>query len=222
MTYDLKNKNLLKKDIKYVLFSEIYDKFSEPKTKRKAFLILENTVGLIDKRGFENITFIMIARESGISTPTLRYYFKNIEEIKDLAIKYVYTVAQKIVITHMKPAKSSEERLRLYLEGHYLWVYNAKVYYRVWLNFVSNSARNKKFKEMNTRATLVGTDRIVDMLSSGRSASKLSDEEIYIKARFLQTFILGWLSACTSQEIVDTRKFSEQMISECLKLFDWL
>lgn len=215
----MENIKLIKNDLKYILFSEIYQRYSEPKTRRKAFAVMETAVHCFDRKGFENVTFLMVAREAGLTGPSLRYYFTDLDELRLIAIQYVYLTAQKIVLTHMEKGKSPKDLLRLYLEGHYLWIYNAKTHFRVWLSFVSSASRNKKDRELNTKATLIGTKRIIEFLEAGKKSGILKHDDSLIGARFLQTFILGWLSACASQNIEDVKGFSESMISECLKKF---
>lgn len=216
---EFKTKRIITEDLKYVLFSEIYQRFSEPKARRKAFSIIENAIHCFDRKGFEHVTFLMIARESGLTPPSLRHYFSNLEDIRQIAMKYIHLAAQNIVLKTMEPAKDPKEVLRLYLLGHYMWVVHLKVNYRVWLNFLSYSSTRKNIRQLNTLATHTGTRRIIEILSRGRQAGVFKHEDDYIGARYIQTFILGWLTACVTQDIDQLDEFSKSMMERCMKSF---
>ena len=202
-----------------MIFNEVYQRYSEPKTRRKAFLIIENAIQCFDKKGFEHVTFTMIARESGLTAPSLRHYFANIEEIRRTAMKYIHLAAQKIVLDAMAKAQNPKELLKLYLYGHYLWVTQLKTYFRVWLNFLSYSSTRKHERQLNTLATENGTKRIIELLSIGRSEGHFKHDDDYIGARYIQTFILGWLTACVSQDIENIEAYSEAMMKNCMAVF---
>lgn len=202
-----------------MIFNEIYQTYSEPKTRRKAFLIIENAIHCFDKKGFEHVTFTMIARETGLTAPGLRHYFSNIEEIRRTAMKYIHLAAQKIVLNTMINSDDPKDLLKLYLYGHYLWVTQLKTYYRVWLNFLSYSSTRKNERHLNMLATENGTSRIIEILSMGKAAGVFKHEDDYLGARYIQTFILGWLTACVSQDIENMEAYSEAMMKNCLAAF---
>lgn len=214
----MKRKFVVSDDLSYLVFSEIYLRYNEPKTRRKAFSILESAIDCYHKKGFESVTYKMIARESGLTPSTLRHYFSDLKEIQEMTVKYIHMTAQKIVVEGMSTAKSADEMLKKYLEGHALWSTHFHKHTCVWLHFVSYSSRRKKERAMNTEAVSNGTFRISEMLSRGRKSGVFNHKNDIHAARIIQTLILGWLGALVTEDIENQKLFTQIVIEQCLNV----
>tara|TARA_B110001454_G_scaffold124375_1_gene116062 strand:+ start:40984 stop:41637 length:654 start_codon:yes stop_codon:yes gene_type:complete len=208
---------LTKDDLTHLIFEEIYRRYSEPKTRRKAFAILESAISCYDKRGFDSVTLKMIARESGLTAPSLKHYFSDLDEIRELAVKYVHMIAQKIVVDAMVDAKDPKDRLAKYLNGHYIWAKQFKRHVCVWISFISFSSRKKKDRALNTEAVLNGAKRISEMLSRGRRSGVFKHKDDFIAARVIQTLILGWLTTIVTEDITNIDSYTEGVFKECFR-----
>lgn len=214
----MSRKIIVPNDVRHLLFGEIYQRYSEPKARRRAFGILETALTCFDRKGFKNTSFKMIAREAGLTPPSLRYYFSDLEEIRDLALQYTHVLSQKIVIEHMSKSSDPEGMLRGYLQGHAIWASHFQGHFRVWLEFLSDSSKRKKDRLMNSAAIANGTNRICEMLAQGRQAGVFRHKDDFFQARFLQALILGWLTALVTEEIEDPASYSKKMIDQCLRV----
>lgn len=208
-------KTLLRDDLSHLIFDEIYQRYSEPKTRRKAFAILESAISCYDKRGFDSVTFKMIARESGLTAPSLRHYFSDLNEIRELAVKYIHSIAQKIVVDAMTTASDPRDRFKKYLEAHSIWAKHFKRHLCVWVSFISFSSRKKKERALNTQAVLNGAKRISEMLSRGRRSGAFHHKDDFQTARLIQTIILGWLTTLVTEDLEKPDDYTESVIKEC-------
>lgn len=204
--------------VRYLLFSEIYLRYNQPKAKRKAFTILEAAIHCFEKKGFENVTLKAIAREVGSTPPLLKHYFTGLDEIRELSLKYIRLVGQKIVVDAIGDANTPAEMLRRYLHGHVYWSQHFKAHIRVWLRFLSYCSVHTVDREMNTMAVSVGKKRIEELLAEGRNLGQFKHQNDQATAKLLQTLMLGWLMSLVTENIADADQFSEEVIHHCLLL----
>lgn len=209
---------ILKQNLRYVLFADISLKFTEPKTKRRAFAIIEAAINCYDRKGFENVTLEMIARESGMTRPSLKHYFKDLEEIRDLSLKYIRVFVQKLGVESMGDSKKPDDMLNGYLEAHLKWTLNFKVHFRVWMNFLSSCTRVEKNRALNSKAVDVGTERLVELLERGRREGIFIHKNDFEAARVIQCTMIGWLIALATEDMKDIDFFSNAMKKQCLSV----
>jgi AcrR family transcriptional regulator len=214
----LAKKALFRDDVRYLVFAEIYLRFSEPKTKRKAFALIEAAIDCFDKTGFEHVTLEMIAREAGVTRPLLRHYFSGLDEIRELSLKYIRVIGQKVVVEALAGATQPDEMLKRYLNAHFYWSSNFKTHIRVWLSFLSISSKRKRDRALNTIAIEAGTQRLIQLLGSGRAAGVFKHSDDFKAARLMQTLMLGWLVSMATEDLESREDFSKMVIEECLAL----
>jgi AcrR family transcriptional regulator len=214
----LKRKVVVSDDLSYLVFSEIYLRYNEPKTRRKAFAILESAIDCYHKKGFESVTYKMVARQSGLTPSTLRHYFSNLNEIQEVAVKYIHMTAQKIVVEMVNSSKSPDEMLKKYLEGHANWATHFHRHTCVWLHFISFSSRRKRERALNSEAVSNGTLRISEMLSRGRKAGVFNHKNDLHAARIIQTIIFGWISSLVTEDIENPKQYTQLIVDHCLRV----
>ena len=209
-------------DLRYLIFSEIYLRYSEPKARRKSFSILENAIACFDRKGFENVTFQMIARESAITPPSLRHYFKNLDEVRSLSLQYCHLIAQKLIVTAMTNETAPRAMLKAYLRAHAEWARQTPGHVRMWLSFLAYSARKSKDRKLNTQAVLNGASRLTELLTQGREQNVFHHTDDFKSARLIQTLILGWLTTLITEDSdeIEAARYSEDVINLCLAVVD--
>jgi AcrR family transcriptional regulator len=209
------NELIIANDINYLVFSEIYQRFTLPKTRRKAFAILEAAIECYDKRGFDVTTFKMVARQAGITAPALRRYFGDLDEIREFSVKYVHLTAQKIVVESMKGSGNPVEMLDRYLKAHLYWALHFKRHLCLWIGFISYSSRKKRDRAINTKAVLNGAIRISEILNQGRKLGVFNHKNDFLTARMIQTMILGWLTTLVTEDTEDIEAYSQEILNKC-------
>lgn len=214
----MKSKKSLHDDLRYIVFSAIYQRYSEPKSRRKAFSILETALTCYYKKGFDGVTFKMISRESGLKPPSLRHYFSDLKEIQEFTIKYIHVSAQKLIVDELLKSDDPMKMLKNYLHAHYLWAVHFEKHLCVWIHFVSFSSRRKHEKSLNTEAVINGAHRISDILARGRKLGVFHHKNDFVTARVIQTIILGWLTTLVTEEIENVKEFSQNIIQECIHI----
>ncbi len=210
------SRQIIKDDLRFLLFSEIYSRFDEPKTKRKAFALLEAAIQCFDRKGFEGTTLNMIAREAGISRPLLNHYFKGMQEIRETSIKYIRVLFQKIAVDAMSKSERPDEMLKQYIEACFFWAENFKTHRHVWLRFLSSCGKSKSDRLLNTRSVNAGSERLAQLLSKGQSTGVFTCSDHWQAARLIQLTVLGALTAYATENSSSNVDLSSSVIRQCM------
>lgn len=208
----------IKDDIKYLLFSEIYLRFDRPATKRKAFSILEASIGTFAKKGFEQATIEMIAREAGVSRTLLKYYFSSLDELVEYAIKYIRLLYQKFAISALVSGQTADQMLANYIEACFVWAESFPLHSQVWHSFLHRCARSKKSRAMNTTAVNAGHERLTALIELGMSQKIFNCDNSQEAARMIQVLITGGLWSFVTEDIKDQKHFVRSLSNQCLKI----
>jgi AcrR family transcriptional regulator len=207
-------------DVRYLLFADIYLRLEEPKSKRKAFGLLEAAITCYAKKGFEAVTMEMIAREAGVTRTLLLHYFEDGSEIRELAIKYIRLMMQKIAIDFMESETTASGKLEKYVEACFFWSKNFRTHALVWLAFLHRCSGDKKLRELNTLASSVGADRIVSLIQLGQAQKvfPLREGGLEHAAKTIQALITGALIVSVSENLEDDKLAAEQTRQLCLQM----
>jgi AcrR family transcriptional regulator len=201
----------LRRELTFLIFTEVYQKFDDPKARRKAFSILEAAINCFARKGFDGTTQEMIAREAGVTRPLLRHYFEDPANLQEIAIKYIRLIFQKMAIDAMSSGKTADEMVLNYVNGCFEWIRNFRSHSTVWARFLSSCMSNKKFRALNTVAVAAGEERIQSLLEMGKSAGVFQFEDAAGAAKSLQVIISGALITAASEDLPDGQAFQKMI-----------
>jgi AcrR family transcriptional regulator len=210
---------VIRNDVTYEIFSEIYQRLNEPKAKRKAFAILEAAIACYALKGWERVTLEMIAREAGVSRALLLHYFKDAAELRLFAIKYIRLRFQKLAISALVGEKNPIEMIRAYVEACFTWVDKSRKHALVWLSFLHSASHNPKDRELNSAAVQTGTERIASLLVLGANQGVLREIEPAAAAKALQSLLMAGMICYASENFPDEGlEYRKCILNYCLKI----
>ena len=205
-------------EIGFILFTEIYSKLTEPKSKRKAFYILEAAIQCFAKSGFDAVTLEMIAREAGVTRPLLRHYFADGNDLRTTALKYIRVLFQRLAVDAVKKENTVDGALEAYVDACFYWVEHFKAHSDVWLSFLYRCAKQKSFRDLNSAAARVGEERILSLIRQGAKNGILKMTSPEASAKALQSLITGALVTYVSENLKDRPAYKEIIKQECLRI----
>lgn len=212
-------KTLLKrKDLQYLIFGEIYQSYEDPKAKRKAFSIVEAAITCLSKHGLQNLTIAMVAREAGVARSLVHYYFASADEIQITSVKYVRFLFQKIAVDALAAERAPDKMLEAYVRACFYWIDNFRKHALVWLTYLHRCGSHATDRELNTRAAVVGEERIAALIEAGCAAGLFQCENSSDAAKALQTLICGGLVCYTTENLPDPRAFENLVVKNCLRI----
>jgi AcrR family transcriptional regulator len=205
-------------DLNFILFAKEYVRFSEIKAQQKAFIIIERAIQCFAKKGFEQVTLEMIAREVGVSRTSIKYYFKDLEEIILFSLKHIRVSAQKVAVKALEGEQNPREMLAKYVFACLQWAQSHRTHAMVWLSFIHRCGRDKKYRNLNTESVQVGTSRIQSILNLGQAAQIFQCTDSLESARLIQITITGALCTLASENLNNESEFVSMIVQQCLKV----
>ncbi len=207
----------LKDDMNFVLFSEIYYRYSSPKAKREALNILNGAIELFARKGFQTTTLSMVAKRYGSSTTKVLYYFGSLEELRLSAIKYTRYLFQSYVVEQMEKGATPRDKFLIYFECCLTWPRYFGNHTSLWVSFLHLCTLDDKLKAINTAAVIVGSDRLTELIRAGKQMGEFACDDEKQSARMIQSLLTGLLLSNASEEHDQTNSdLNEAVKSTCL------
>jgi|GEM_PF-2287765 len=209
---------LIQDDVRFLLFSEVYQRLEEPRARRKAFLLVDATIQCLSRKGFDGVTLEMISREAAVSRPLINHYFKDLEDLLDCAVKYIRLLFQRVVVEQTVKEKDEVQMLASYVRTCFAWIDGFRVHGEVWLSLLHRCSRGKKYRTLNTLAVQTGSQRITTMIQLGIDHGFMNCSEPAVRAKMIQTLITGAMVTYSTEEIEDPKRYVVDVISQCLAI----
>lgn len=209
---------ILRDDLRYLVFSEIFLRFDEPKRNRRAFSLIESAIQSFDRRGYVEVTFTMVARDAGISVQGLRAYFRNLEEVRDTSLKYIRLLGQKMALERIGKSKNPAHMLTDYVCVHFDWAKIYSVHARVWLSFLVSGTRRKSDRRVNQLAVTAGFERLIQMIQEGKRANIFRCEDEKAAAKLVQTLLTGWTLTLLTEDVDHEAQNTRAVVNQCLTI----
>lgn len=210
--------HLVRDNVRYLLFSQLYNKIPSAKGRRKALLIVETSICLMAKHGLDSVTLDQIANKSDISKSLIQYYFGNFLEIKMFAIRYVRLIYQKAVITAIEKQNNPYDMFKAYFETCLSWPKTFPRHSSFWLSFLHNCQKNDDMKKLNTEMVEVGLKRLESLLQIGQETKVFNFDNLEQSALSIHLLITGIIYSGATETEEITRVQKDLMFETCLHL----
>lgn len=190
------------------------------RTEKRRLQIVETAIDLFAKKGFDEVSFEIIAARCKVTRPLISHYFENKMDLFLLVAKYVRIIYQKNVVSEMQKTVGAEEVFKAYVMAALQWHSNEPMHFRVWMLYYYLSSIDSKMKKEHSDLVDLGTERIVEMLTALPKQAVLPKEVLRKKARLIQMTITGSLIAEASEGRVseDSTKLQEYAYIQCCEI----
>lgn len=204
--------------LRFLIFDDLYLRFTDPKIKRKAFTILEAAITCFARKGWDETTIVMVAREAGISRSLINHYFKNVAELRVFALKYIRLRFQTLVLEKMKKGTTATDMLSLYVTGCFDWLETSRTQAVVWFSFLTRCTRSHPDRRLNTEAVDTGTERLQQLITQAAQKGELHCDNPVAAAEMIQVVITGTLVTLASENCSEEKihRLKETCVRTCL------
>jgi TetR/AcrR family transcriptional regulator, transcriptional repressor of bet genes len=110
--------------------------------------LLDAAFESIKKHGIQATTIASIAEEAGVSKGTIHHYFKNREELIELAVRRIFTMRHADVLNKLKVAKTPSERLWAVVSVNLDPRYLGLGFCRAWISIAAEVTENVRFARL--------------------------------------------------------------------------
>lgn len=211
-------RNYIVDDFRFLIFSEIYNKFNSRSQKRTSFNILESAIECFSKSGFQHTTLAMISKKAGVSKATILNHFSSLSEIQLTSFKYIRLLYQSHVLKEIESEKSAEVIFYKYFHSALKWPNYFPKHSTVWISFLHHSRLNSDSKNLNSEAVAIGFRRLKEIILMGIKSNEFTCEEKTIEsiARSIHHCLTGLILAQATEQRELIEKEAENIYNFCL------
>jgi AcrR family transcriptional regulator len=158
---------------------------------------------VVGQKGYYDFTIRDIAREAGLSTGLVHYYFKNKE---DLLLNLLKEINRNMLIILNKAISTSEdpkEKLNIFMTQAFNLVKDEKDYFYIVIDFWTQVNKNDRMKRANTKLFKSYRDEISKILKEGIEKGVFMKMDVDYTSAVIISIIQGMII----QYVIDTSAF---------------
>ena len=198
------------------VYSELFA-YVPSRAQKRMLQIVKGAIKCYASLGIEGTTYDRIAKTCKISRPLIQHYFKDRNEIFEMAMKYIRMQGQQAVVAACKDKVVPREKLAAYIEAHFNWLKKKPSHWELFKIFYYYCGSDPGARILNTQLVGMGHDRITAFLSEGAAAGDFAKDDLSRRAKDIQVLLTGAL-LMVSIENLDDARFRAQIVASCLRI----
>ncbi len=158
---------------------------------------------VVGQKGYYDFTIRDIAREAGLSTGLVHYYFKNKE---DLLLNLLKEINRNMLVVLNKAISASDdpkEKLNIFMHQAFNLVRDEKDYFYIVIDFWTQVNKNDRMKRANTKLFKSYRDEISKILREGIEKGVFMKMDVDYTSAVIISIIQGMII----QYVIDTNAF---------------
>lgn len=161
---------------------------------------------MVSQKGYYDFTILDVAREAGLSTGLILYYFKN----KQNLLLNVFKETQRRVRDHLRQelekAQDPLGKLEIFIDQSFLLFENEKDYFYLLFEFWTQLKRNKNIRQMIQKLYQAYRDELSVILKAGMEQDVFKDMDV----QYTTTLCVSLVQHTIIQHLIDDRAFDFQ------------
>ena len=168
---------------------------------------------VVSRKGYYNFTIKDIAKESGLSSGLVHYYFKDKQDLLLNLLKEINANIKSYL--HMQLEKSGDpvEKLTAYIDQAFGLVEKEPDYFHVLIDFWTQVNRNQRMRQANIRLFQSYRDECAMILKEGVENGFFNDIDI----NYTATIIVSLVQGTIIQYVIDNTAFDYRRYVDMVK-----
>ena len=177
---------------------------------------------VVGRKGYYNFTIKDIAKEAGLSTGLVHYYFKDKQDLLFNLLKEMNHNLKEYLATSIGKSEDPAEMLAIFIRQAFDLVVNQKDYTFVLFDFWTQINRNDKMRKANIKLFQSYRDECAAILNEGVKNGAFIEMDI----QYTATVIISLIQGTIIQYVIDngafnygeyTKKIKDQIIAMITK-----
>ena len=115
----------------------------------KKKLLIRTTYRLIAEKGFANLKLQDVADGAGVSKGIILYHFESKEKLFIAVLEWLVRRIERHIRNEVEKARTPGEKMAAYVSSMFVGIQENRQYYRVYLDFLSQSIHNASMQNFN-------------------------------------------------------------------------
>lgn len=168
---------------------------------------------VVGEKGYSDFTIKDVAREAGLSTGLVHYYFKNKEELLFKLLKGMNANLKHDLNKALTVLDDPQEKLLAFCNEAFDLVHKEKAYFSVLVDFLAQINRNKRIHQAIVKLFQSYRDEIVAILKEGVAKGVFAVADVQLTSVIIVSLIQGNIF----QHLIDPEAFDYSMYMEKTK-----
>lgn len=159
---------------------------------------------VVAQKGYYEFTVKDIAREAGLSTGMVHYYFKNKEALLLNLLKEINNNMTIFLNRAIRTSDDPREKLTIFMTQAFEVVNREKDYFYIIIDFWTQINKNERMKRANIKLFRSYRDELSKILEEGIARGEFVEMDVH----FMATFIISIIQGMIVQHVIDRQRFS--------------
>jgi AcrR family transcriptional regulator len=168
---------------------------------------------VVGEKGYSDFTIKDIAREAGLSTGLVHYYFKNKEDLLFKLLKGMNDNLKRDLNKALTVLDDPQEKLLAFCNEAFDLVHKEKAYFSVLVDFVAQINRNRRIHQAMVKLFQSYRDEIVAILKEGVAKGVFAVADVQLTSVIIVSLIQGNIF----QHLIDPEAFDYSVYMEKTK-----
>lgn len=171
------------------------------------------TYKVISKKGYYNFTIKDIAKEAGLSTGLVHYYFKDKQELLFTLLKVMNANLKEFLNRGLMKSDDPQAKLLIFISQAFGLVKREKDYFYVLIDFWTQINHNERIRKANVKLYESYREEIGKILSEGVLAGKFAEMDV----NYMSALIVSMVQGTIIQYVIDNNSFDYASYTERIK-----
>lgn len=168
---------------------------------------------MVGQKGYYNFTIRDIAREAGLSTGLVHYYFKDKEDLLLNLLKEINRNMTIILNRAISVIDNPKDKLETFMDQAFDLVHTEKDYFYIVIDFWSQVNKNERMKRANIKLFQSYRDECMKILREGVEKGVFNPIDVEYTAAFIISLIQGMII----QHVIDANAFDYEEYTKRVK-----
>lgn len=169
---------------------------------------------VVGEKGYSDFTIKDIAREAGLSTGLVHYYFKNKEDLLFKLLKGMNDNLKRDLNKALTVLDDPQEKLLAFCNEAFDLVHKEKAYFSVLVDFLAQINRNRRIHQAIVKLFQSYRDEIVAILKEGVAKGVVFT---VVDVQLTSVIIVSLIQGNIFQHLIDQEAFDYSMYMEKTK-----
>ncbi|HPD04352.1 MAG TPA: TetR/AcrR family transcriptional regulator [Spirochaetota bacterium] len=169
---------------------------------------------VVSRKGYYNFTVRDIAKEAGLSTGLVHYYFKNKDDLLVSVLRVMNENLSSYLAKALEKIDDPEEKIIIFMDEAFHLVEREKEYFHVLIDFWTQINHNERMRKANIKLYQSYRAECAKIIQEGIDKNVFKDVDVQYTATMIVAFVQGLII----QYIIDNEAFDYTEYTKKIKL----
>ena len=170
---------------------------------------------VVSRKGYYNFTVRDIAKEAGLSTGLVHYYFKNKDDLLVSVLRVMNENLRSYLAKALEQIEDPKEKIIIFMDEAFHLVEREKEYFHVLIDFWTQINHNERMRKANIKLYQSYRAECAKIIQEGIGKNVFNNVDVQYTATMIVAFVQGLIiQYIIDNEAFDYTEYSKKMKSQ--------